>query len=85
MISEAIVSSVPVLASRIPGSVGLLGEDYGGYFPVRDTWELRRLLLKAENESTYLGGLQAHCEKLKPLFQPEREIKAWRDLLEELA
>ena len=85
VISEAIVSSVPVLSSRIPGSVGLLGEDYRGYFPVGDTQELRKLLLKAENESTYLGGLRAHCEKLKPLFQPEREIKAWRDLLEELA
>src|SRR5262249_11890594 len=37
VISEAIVAGVPILASRIDGNVGLLGEDYSGYFPVGDT------------------------------------------------
>src|SRR5262249_12974038 len=32
VISEAAVDGVPVIASRIAGSLGLLGEDYPGYF-----------------------------------------------------
>ena len=36
-VSEAVAGGVPVLASRIDGSVGLLGRDYPGYFPVGDT------------------------------------------------
>ena len=43
VISEAVAAGVPVLASRIDGSVGLL-DDYPGYFPVRDTAALARLL-----------------------------------------
>ena len=37
IVSEAVMAGLPVIASRIPGSVGLLGEDYPGYFPVADT------------------------------------------------
>ena len=44
VISEAVAAGVPVLASRIDGSVGLLGRDYPGYFPVGDTAALARLL-----------------------------------------
>ena len=32
-VCEAIACSVPVISSRISGSIGLLGEDYPGYFP----------------------------------------------------
>ena len=41
VVSEAVAAGVPVLASRIDGSVGLLGRDYPGYFPVADTAALR--------------------------------------------
>src|SRR5207237_5061428 len=37
VLSEAIVSSVPVLGSRIDGNVGILGADYPGLFGVGDT------------------------------------------------
>ena len=37
VISEAVVAGLPVIASDIDGSVGLLGEDYAGYYPVKDT------------------------------------------------
>jgi glycosyltransferase involved in cell wall biosynthesis len=37
VISEAVMASVPVIASRIPGTVGLLGENYPGYFEFGDT------------------------------------------------
>ena len=50
VISEAVVAGLPVIASRIPGSIGLLGEDYPGFYPVEDTAALRDLLLRAESD-----------------------------------
>jgi glycosyltransferase involved in cell wall biosynthesis len=37
VLSEAIVASIPILASRIDGNVGILGADYPGYFDVGNT------------------------------------------------
>src|SRR5262249_5733377 len=48
VVSEALVAGVPLLASRIDGSVGLLGRDYPGYFPAGDTEALTALLYRAE-------------------------------------
>jgi len=53
VISEAVVAGVPILASNISGSVGLLGRDYPGYFSVGNTDQLRELLLRAESQ----GGI----------------------------
>ena len=80
---EAIACSVPTLASRIPGSAGILGPEYPGYFSVGDTQALARLLRRAETDAEFLGGLQAWGERLRPLVEPAREREAWRQLLEE--
>jgi putative glycosyltransferase (TIGR04348 family) len=82
-ISEAVALGVPVLASRIPGSVGLLGADYSGYFPVGDTAILAARLSRAETDSTYYQKLQRSCRRLRPLFRPARERESWRRLLRE--
>ena len=84
VISEAVVAGVPILASRISGSVGLLGQDYPGYFPVGDTEALRELLLKAETERDFLFELQTWGERLQQLFEPETERDALKNLLHEL-
>lgn len=84
VISEAVVAGVPILASRIPGSVGLLGENYPGYFKVGDTGALTKLIRRAEIDRVFLDRLAAHCSKLAPLFDPRREKNAWRRLLREL-
>jgi putative glycosyltransferase (TIGR04348 family) len=84
VLSEAIVASAPVIASRIPGTVGILGEDYPGYFTVGDTRELRRLLIRAETDPDFLSLLRSKCGELAELFEPEREQKVWKDLLGEL-
>jgi len=84
VLSEAVVNRVPVLASRIPGSVGILGEDYPGYFRVGNTEELAQLLERAENDSAFLRLLRSGCARCRPLFQPAREKAAWRNLLNEL-
>jgi glycosyltransferase involved in cell wall biosynthesis len=83
-LGEAIVHSVPVLASRIGGSIGILGNNYPGYFEVGATDELARLMLRAETEPRFLNQLRGHCKRLVPIFDPAREKKAWSRLLDDL-
>lgn len=83
-LSEAIVSSVPVLASRIDGNVGILGPDYPGFFGVGDTRQLARLLTRAENDSKFYAELRTRVRKLAPLFDPVHEAQAWTRLLDEV-
>jgi glycosyltransferase involved in cell wall biosynthesis len=83
-LGEAIVAGTPVLGSLIPGTVGILGDDYPGYFTVGDTKGLARLVAKAESDSSYLANLIEHCSRLVPLFEPAREEAAWMKLLGEL-
>lgn len=84
VVSEAIVSGVPILASRIPGSVGLLGRSYPGYFEVGDTAALTALLRRAESDARFERRLRSHVRGLAPRFTPARERDAWRRLLQDL-
>jgi putative glycosyltransferase (TIGR04348 family) len=84
VISEAVVAGVPVISSRIAGSIGLLGEDYPGYFPVGDAQALADLLWRAEMDTGFYNTLRDCCARLRPLFTPAREKQSWEDLLREL-
>ena len=84
VISEAVVAGVPLLASRIPGNVGLLGRDYPGYFSPEDTDALARLMLRAETEPKFLATLRRACAARAPLFDPGRERAAWHALLDRM-
>jgi putative glycosyltransferase (TIGR04348 family) len=81
VISEAVAAGVPVLASRIDGSVGLLGGDYPGYFPVGDTRALARLLHRIETNPQFLMRLHRAIERRAHLFRPAREKAAWKQLI----
>lgn len=84
VISEAIALGVPVVSSRIAGSLGLLGPDYAGYFPFGDTQALADLLWRAETDTAFYEMLSAQCTQRRPLFEPARERKSWHELLREL-
>ena len=84
VLSEAIVEGVPILASRIDGNIGILGDNYPGLFDVGNTRALAGLLLQAETDSEFLNDLRRHVKELAPLFNPQRERRAWADLLGEL-
>ncbi len=84
VISEAIAASVPIISSRIPGSIGLLGEDYPGYFPTGDTASLASLLERAETDAAFYDSLRSWCERLAPLVDPARERQSWQNLLRDL-
>ncbi|WP_372987706.1 selenoneine biosynthesis selenosugar synthase SenB [Marinobacter sp.] len=73
VVSEACRAGIPVLASDIPGSRGLLGDDYPGYFPVRDERALAELLRKAEAEPEFLQDLASRAARLAARFTPVRE------------
>lgn len=84
VISEAVAAGVPVLASRIDGSIGLLGPDYPGYFPVGDTAALARLLSRIETSPEFLARLHRAIARRGPLFRPARERAAWKKLIAEI-
>lgn len=84
-VGESLVAGTPVVASRIAGNVGLLGEDYPGYFAVGDTEALAALLVRAERDLVWLDSLRARCGALRPRFDPAREVAAWATVLGEIA
>ncbi|GAB3648170.1 selenoneine biosynthesis selenosugar synthase SenB [Ramlibacter alkalitolerans] len=91
VILEAVRCGTPVLASRVPGNVGMLGRDYEGYFPHGDAGMLAELLLagragqQAENPAVHLlGRLAAQCALRAPLFDAAAERSALLNLLQEL-
>jgi len=84
VISEAVVAGLPVIASRIAGSVGLLGQDYPGYYTPEDSDQLRVLLLRAESDSLFYQQLASACRTRRVLFTPQREAESWSRLLNEL-
>ncbi|HKW62620.1 MAG TPA: selenoneine biosynthesis selenosugar synthase SenB [Candidatus Acidoferrum sp.] len=84
VVSEAIAVGTPVISSLIPGSVGILGADYPGYFRVGDSAALRELLLRAESGNGFYRELQQRVAKLQPLVSVSRERESWEALLTEL-
>jgi putative glycosyltransferase (TIGR04348 family) len=84
VLSEALASRVPVIASNIPGLIGTLGPDYPGLFQYGDTDALARLLWRSETDRRFFRALQTSCRGLSPLASPARELAAWRRLLREL-
>jgi len=85
VVSEAIVAGVPVLASHIPGSIGLLKPEYQGYFPVGDTEALAALLRRVETDPAFYAALKTWCAGLAPLFDPALERQSWSRLLRDVS
>ena len=73
VVMEAVCSGTPVLASRIAGNIGMLGEDYGGYFELGDSEALAALLQRCRDEPAMLDRLAAQCASRAPLFEPALE------------
>ncbi len=85
VVTEAIACSVPVLSTEVAGSVGLLGEDYPGYFPVGDTAALAALLERAETDTAFLGELGERGQAMRHLIDPAEERRRWAALVAELS
>ncbi len=83
-VCEALALHVPILSSRIGGTLGILGSDYPGYFPVGDTRALAALLCRTECDSSFLETLRRRCAAKTHLVEPWREQESWHRLLREL-
>jgi len=88
VVMEAALSGTPVLASRVPGNVGMLGEGYAGYFPPGDAQALadglRRCRADIGAPDGVLARLQAQCAQRAALFEPAAERAALRAVIDEL-
>ncbi len=80
-VSEAIAAGIPVVSTRVDGSVGLLGEAYPGYVEVGDAAGLAGLLGRSARDGAFLAELTRHVATRRHLIVPERERHAWADLL----
>ena len=80
VVSEAIACGVPVIASEIPGNVGLLGRGYRGYYPVGDEHALAALLERLARDRRFMLTLQGDVIKRRHLVDAGAE----RDALDQL-
>ena len=81
VILEAVQSGTAVLASRIDGNVGMLGEAYEGYFEVGDDAGLAGLIERARDDLPLLARLRAQGEQRSALFAPAAEQRRLLELI----
>ena len=84
VVVEAVTSRTAVIASGIPGNIGMLGRSYPGYFRVGDASGLARRLVQACEDPRYLAALSRACATRRPLFAPAAEARAVRALAKSL-
>ncbi len=73
VVVEAVTAGTAVLGSRMSGNVGMLGDDYAGYFAVGDAKGLAALLVRAAHDSAFVDALGASCRSRAPRFTPDAE------------
>ena len=81
VVCEALRVGVPVLASRIPGNVGLLGERYPAYFALEDERDLAGLIHRAATDKRFYAKLKRQVASLRPMVAPRAEARALLDAL----
>ncbi len=81
VVMEAVCSGTPVIASDIPGNVGMLGVDYPALFPPGDGAALAALLERARDDPAMLVDLRARVARRAPLFAPARERRTLRRIV----
>jgi putative glycosyltransferase (TIGR04348 family) len=88
VLMEALRSGTPVLASRIDGNLGMLGDNYPGTFAVGDAPALAHLLQQCRSGQTQAGGMLSHltacCVERATLFEPQTERAALHRWVQDL-
>ncbi len=84
VVMEAVCSGTPVLASCIPGNVGLLGTDYDGYFEPGDAAGLAVLLRRCGDDRAILAHLTTQCDARATLFTAAHERATLLNILSDL-
>lgn len=84
VIGEAVVAGTPILSTRIDGVIGLLGEDYPGYFEPGEVMALSKLLAKVESQEDFYLRLKVAVERRQNLFRPVVEKESWLRLIQQI-
>lgn len=84
VVCEALAAGTPVIASRIPGNVGLLGRDYAGYYRCGDERALARLMRRAETDPAFYRLLKQQCAARRGMVAPASERAALGRMLDTL-
>lgn len=85
VIAEAFGQGLPVLASRIPGHLGILGADYPAYFAQGDVADLSRQLHAFLSDNTVaLGWVEALRLRAPKLCSEEREAQQLMDIVQQI-
>ncbi len=84
VVIEALRSGTPVLASRIDGNLGLLGEDWPATFEVGDDAALAGWLIRLRESPGLLDDLRRRAVERAALFSPEHECRTLLGLVRDL-
>jgi putative glycosyltransferase (TIGR04348 family) len=85
VICEAARAGVPVIASRVPGNVGMLGRSYPGYYPLEDARALAGLLARASGDARFYARLKAGVAARRGQFAPAAERRGLLAVVREAA
>jgi putative glycosyltransferase (TIGR04348 family) len=80
VICEAARIGMPVIASRVPGNVGMLGADHPGYYKLLDDKALASLIENSLNDPFY-EGLVTKTAARRSLFAAAAERRSLLDLV----
>jgi glycosyltransferase involved in cell wall biosynthesis len=85
VIAEAFGQGLPVVASRIPGHLGILGDDYPAYFTQGDAEDLARQIMAFVGDNTVANAWHAALvQRALMLCDPGREAQQLVDIVQEI-
>lgn len=84
VVIEALASGTPVVVSRIPGHLGLLGSDWPAYFEPGDAAALAALLAAASADRALLEQWRLASARSAARFDPAAEARALHALVQDL-
>ena len=84
VVGEFLVSGLPIVASRVAGNLGILGEDWPALFDAGDPQALADLLLRWNQEPQFREQISRAAKNLADQHDLRREEQRWADLFGEL-
>ena len=83
VVVEALAAHTPVIGTRMSGNVGLLGDDYPGYFGVGDAAGLAQGMARATRDRAWLASLMRQGERRARLMTPAAEARALAEAIDD--
>jgi putative glycosyltransferase (TIGR04348 family) len=82
VILEAAQSGCAVLASNVPGNIGMLGADHVGLFNLGDDEALAALIARSRDDPSFFHRLRDQTSARAHLFEPLEEQRRLRHLIQ---